>query len=217
MEQDRDAGEESAQSGYDPVAAEYAQEYLHEFDHKPFDRALLERFAARLAGRGQVCDLGCGPGQVAAYLTDRGAHALGIDLSPAMVEQARRANPGIEFRQGDMRALRLEDASLAGIAAFYSLVHIPQAELTGVFRELHRVLQPGGLLLVSFHIGEETIHLDEWWGKPVSLDFHFFRTERVAVCLEAAGFRIDEVLERPPYPDVEHQSRRAYILASKPL
>src|SRR5689334_18005795 len=90
--------------GYDKVAAQYAQHYISELDHKPLDRQLLDRLTAMTAGKGRVCDLGCGPGHVARYLRDRGADAFGIDLSPAMVEQAAQANPGIEFRQGNMRA-----------------------------------------------------------------------------------------------------------------
>src|SRR5947207_6865007 len=111
----------NTQASYDQVAEEYTQQYLNEFDHKPLDRELLNRFASRVAGRGRACDLGCGPGQVARYLHTQGVDVFGIDLSPAMVEQARLANLEIEFRQGDMRSLDLPDGSLAGIAAFYSI------------------------------------------------------------------------------------------------
>jgi hypothetical protein len=80
---------------------------------------------------------------------------------------------------------------------------------------MKRVLRPGGLLLLAFHVGDETVHLDEWWGQAVSVDFHFFRPQEMADSLRAAGFEVEEVVEREPYPDVEHQSRRAYIFARK--
>ena len=83
-------------------------------------------------------------------------------------------------------------------------------------REMHRVLQPGGLLLVAFHMGEEGIHLDALWDEPVSIDVFFFQRETMEKELTTAGFVIEDSIERPPYPDVEYQSHRAYIFARKP-
>ena len=81
-----------------------------------------------------------------------------------------------------------------------------------------RVLVPGGLLLLSFHIGEDTSHVEDLWGYGVALEINFFRTKTVADYLRLAGFEIDEVVEREPYaPVVEYQSRRAYIFARKPM
>jgi SAM-dependent methyltransferase len=82
--------------------------------------------------------------------------------------------------------------------------------------ELFRVLRPGGILLLSFHIGDDTIHLDEWWDQKVCIDFFFFRSDEMAGYLRAAGFEIDEIVEREPYAEVEHPSRRAYIFARRP-
>jgi trans-aconitate methyltransferase len=164
----------NTQASYDAVADEYTRRIANELEHKPFDRDLLDRFARELAGRGPVCDLGCGPGHVTRYLHERGVDVFGLDLSPAMVAEAQRLNPAIPFQQGDMHALDAPDAAWAGIAALYSLIHIPRAEQVGVLRELRRVLMPGGPLLLSFHIGSEVRHLDDWWGRPVSVDFIFF-------------------------------------------
>jgi SAM-dependent methyltransferase len=210
----RKAGD--VRESYDRVAPEYARRIFDELGHKPLDRQLLDRFAASVRGPWPVCDLGCGPGHVARYLHERGVQVVGVDLSPVMVEQARRLNPGIEFRQGDMRALDIGDASLGGIAAFYSIIHVPRPEVAVALGEMRRVLRPGGPLLLAFHVGDETLHLDEWWGERVSVDFHFFRPEALASLLRAAGFEVGEVIEREPYPGVEHQSRRAYIFASRP-
>src|SRR5205085_7815032 len=108
--------------------------------YKPLDRLLLDRFAADVKGRGEICDLGCGPGHVTRYLHDAGAAVFGLDLSTAMLDQARRLNPGIAFREGDMMALDLPGQALGGIAAFYSIVNIPEQHLHVVFREILRVL-----------------------------------------------------------------------------
>ena len=137
-------------------------------------------------------------------------------MSPVMVQHARTLNPGIEFKQGDMRSLDIEDGAWGGIAAFYSIIHIPRPEVVAVLGEMKRALRPGGLLLLAFHIGDDVLHLDEWWGQQVSVDFVFFRPEEMMGFLSTAGFRVGEIVEREPYPGVEHPSRRAYIFAEKP-
>jgi SAM-dependent methyltransferase len=206
----------NVQDSYDRVAPEYARRIFGELEHKPLDRRLLDRFATRVQGLGPVCDLGCGPGHVARYLNERGIRVIGVDLSAVMVALARELNPSIEFRQGSMLSLDIEDGAMDGIVAFYSIIHVPRAEIAVALAEMNRVLRPGGLLLLAFHVGDETVHLDEWWGQRVSVDFLFFRPKEISDYLEAAGFEIEEIVEREPYPDVEHQSRRAYIFARKP-
>jgi SAM-dependent methyltransferase len=208
---------EDLQSSYDRVAADYAEHFRDEMDQKPFDRKMLDWLAERAAALGVICDMGCGPGQIARYLYDRGVKACGVDLSPAMVERALELNPDIPFQQGDMLALtRVADNSYGGVAAFYSIIHVPRPAVIQALQELKRALCPGGVLLLTFHLGREIIHRDEWWGKEVSLDFIFFETEEMKGYLRAAGFELQEVIERDPYPDVEYPSRRAYLFARKP-
>jgi len=202
---------------YDAVAGAYAHHVARELEGKPFDRALLDRFAARVAGVGPVGDVGCGPGHVAAYLHARGVDVRGVDLSAGMVEEARRLHPAVPFVQGDMRALPVPDGGWAGLVAFYSLIHLPPAEIPVALAEFARVLAPGAPALFSFHVGDETLHLDAWWDTPVSLDFHFFQPDSVRGWLTDAGFVVEAVEERAPYaPEVEHQSRRCYITARAP-
>lgn len=206
----------SIRESYDRLAEEYARRISDELQHKPLDRALLDRFAKQTRGQGDVCDMGCGPGHVARYLRHAGASVFGLDLSPAMLEQARKLNPDIPFREGNMMSLDIKDGTLAGIAGFYAIVNIPRQSLPLIFREMERVLRPGGLLLLAFHAGDEVLHEDELWGQKISMDFVFFQPSEIKVDLEAAGFAIEEIVEREPYPDVEYQSRRAYIFARKP-
>lgn len=203
------------QDSYDRVAEPYADRIFDELSGKPLDRQLLNRLAESVRSIGLICDLGCGPGQVARYLHERGAEVCGVDLSAGMVEQARRLNPGIPFTQGDMLALDVADETWGGIAAFYSLIHVPRSELGQAASEIYRVLRPDGLALLAFHVGEETTHLEDWFGEPVSVDFFFFRSQEIKERLLTAGFVIEDVVEREPYPDVEHPSRRAYLYARK--
>ena len=114
-----------------------------------------------------------------------------------------------------MLSLPDADDSWGGIAAFYCIIHIPRAKIVRALREMKRVLKPGGLLLVTFHIGEEVKHRDEWWGKPVNLDFAFYRPDEMEAWLKQAGFGLQETLVREPNPAVEVATQRAYIFANK--
>src|SRR4030095_7474088 len=204
------------QTSYDRVADEYVRRISDELKNKPLDRQLLDRFAENVRNLGAACDIGCGPGHVARYLHERGVKICGVDISTEMVERACRLTPGVEFRQGDMMALDVPDEAWAGIVAFYSVIHIPRMDVVHALRELRRVLRSGGLLLLSFHIGDNTIHLDEWWEHQVCIDFFFFQSAEMESYLTSARFEIEEIIEREPYPDVEHQSRQRYIFARRP-
>ncbi len=164
---------------------------------------------------GPVADVGCGPGQVARYLHDRGLPAYGVDLSPGMVAQARRLHPGMTFREGSLLGLDAADGECSGITAFYSIIHLPPESHSQAFGEFHRVLRPGGRLLLAFHVGAETLHLDDWWEHPVELDFHLLDPARVAAELDGADFTVEARVERRPYEPVEHPTRRCYLLARK--
>lgn len=206
----------SVRESYDRVADEYAHRLFNELQHKPFDRDLLDRFAAKVAGRGEVCDIGCGPGHVSRYLSNAGVNVFGLDLSPRMLERARQLNPDIFFEEGSMMALDYPEGRLAGIVAFYAICNIPKEYLPTVFREMKRVLRSGGLLLVGFHCGDKVLHVNELWGKSISMDFFLFQPAIIRRYLEEAGFIIEDIVEREPYaPEVEYQSRRGYILARK--
>ncbi len=207
---------EDIRASYDRVAGEYALRIAGELAHKPLDRTLLDQFADRIRGAGPVADLGCGPGHVARYLAEREVESFGLDLSPAMVTQARALHPGVPFRVGDLTALDVPDGAWAGAVAYYSLIHLPRGAVVTALREVARTLRPGGLLLVAFHIGDEIRHLDEWWNHPVCLDFVFFGVDEMAGYLREAGFVVEAVTEREPYPEVEAQTRRAYLVAVKP-
>jgi 2-polyprenyl-3-methyl-5-hydroxy-6-metoxy-1,4-benzoquinol methylase len=95
---------EELQSSYNRVAENYAEHFRDDLDKKPFDRKMLDWLAEKVGGLGVICDMGCGPGQIACYLHSQGAKVCGVDLSPAMVQQAQRLNPEILFQWGDMLA-----------------------------------------------------------------------------------------------------------------
>jgi ubiquinone/menaquinone biosynthesis C-methylase UbiE len=190
--------QETVRRGYDEIADEYVAHIADELKDKPFDRELLDRFAARLQGAGPVCDLGCGPGHVARYLQDRGTDVFGVDLSPGKIAAASRLHPRIRFQQGNMLALEIANASLAAVLSFYAIVNLPRADVNIALGEMSRVLQRDGLLQLAFHAGDEMLHRDESWRKPVDLDFLFFRTSDIEAALVAAGFEIEDLPNETP-------------------
>ena len=205
---------------YDVVATAYAERFLHELDHKPFDRALLQRFAVAI-GPGSsaahpACDLGCGPGHIGAFLATAGVEVMGIDLSAGMVAVARRSFPDVTFAQGDMTSLTVPDRAFSAVVCFYALIHIPRARVPDVLRDMRRVLVPGGALLVAVHGGEGSLHADQMAGLPADLDATLFSLGELSAMLETAGFSIVEAHERAPYHE-EHPTQRLYIWATRPV
>jgi SAM-dependent methyltransferase len=206
---------EAVPGTYDPVASAYTEKYLHELAEKPFDRERLDAFARRVRAGGRVLDLGCGPGQIGRYLFERGLAVTGLDVSEGMLAEARRQHPFMTFIQGDLLNLALEPQAWAGAVAAYSLIHVPQAQLPRVLASLGRALEPGAPVLASFHLGQGAIHADTLLGVSVDLDFFLYTAQEVNAAFEQAGYEIDEARERDPYPDVEYQGRRVYVLARR--
>lgn len=199
---------------YDAVAQDYAAAFSDELAGKPFDRDLLDRLAEHVAGRGWVCDLGCGPAQIGAYLAERGCDVIGVDVSLAMLRAARERHPGLRVQAGDMRALPLAAGCCVAVACFYSLIHVPRDEVPATLIEIARVLRPGGTLLLAVHGGAGQVHVDDWFGHPVSVDATLFGADELLGLLHTSGFPACRAAERPPYP-TEHQTPRLYLHATR--
>jgi SAM-dependent methyltransferase len=196
-----DAWLSETRSSYDTDAPGDADKVRGLLDENPYLRASLALFAelVQRAGAGPVADIGCGPGYVTRHLHDAGVDAFGIDLSVEMIAIARRDHPDLRFEVGNMTDLDLADDSVAGIVAFWSVIHVPDHAVPGVFAEFRRVLRPHGPLLVGFHVGNETRHTSEGYtGRPINVDSHHRPPGRVAAWLRDAGFTIEaELVLRP--------------------
>jgi SAM-dependent methyltransferase len=202
---------------YDVAAEHYAATFAGELDGKPFDRGLLDRYAAELAGRGEVWDVGCGAaGHVTRYLADRGVAASGTDISAESVAVARRCQPGLPFRVADMCDLPTGEASLAGIVAFYSIIHLPRQRIPVALAEFCRALAPGGGLLAAMHGGIGETGSDAAFGLPVQVRATLVSLDEIVAMAESAGLAIRERHERAPYPG-EYPSPRLYVWAEVPL
>ncbi|MET7835731.1 class I SAM-dependent methyltransferase [Micromonospora sediminicola] len=197
---------DDTRTSYDTVAASYADLLRDALAGEPFQRGILGLFAelVRAQGSGPVVDMGCGPGRITAHLRGLGLDAFGVDLSPAMIGVARRDHPGLRFEVGSMTRLDLADASLTGLLAWFSLIHVPDEDVPGVLAGFHRALRPGGVVLLGFFAGEGSrLKTQGYGGHPMRVHVHRRPPQRVAGWLDAAGFTVDAEMTHRPAPDVE--------------
>ncbi|MFG3011519.1 class I SAM-dependent methyltransferase [Streptomyces cinerochromogenes] len=200
---------------YDTIAEDYAAHFRNPLADRPLERALLAAYAEQVGAGGQVADLGCGPGEVTAYLAGLGLSVFGLDLSESMVAVARRDFPALRFEQGSMRELPLADGSLAGVVSWYSSIHTPVDELPDLFAEFHRVLAPGRRLLLAFQVGDAPLRLERPFGLPVTLDFLRRRPEQMAELLSGAGFALRSSTVREREETLGESAPQAFLLAQK--
>ncbi|XVS67305.1 class I SAM-dependent methyltransferase [Actinosynnema sp. CA-299493] len=178
---------------YDTVADSYLDFAREALAKAPLLRGVLAVFAeaVREVG-GPVADIGCGPGLITSHLHGLGLDAFGVDLSPRMVELAGQRYPDLRFHVGSMTDLDLADASVGGVLAFYSIIHVPDAEVPTALAHFHRVLRPGGVAMLGFHVGDRVrLKTEGYGGHPMSLHVHRRPVERVAGWLRDAGFAIE--------------------------
>jgi uncharacterized protein YceH (UPF0502 family) len=211
-----DKRDAQVRSSYDAVAAVYADHLVDELEGLPFETWLLDRVVAHAAGQ-PVVEVGSGPGHVTAYLGDGGADATGIDLSPAMVSEARRRFPGRSFEVGDLRRLSRPATSFgwAAVLGWYSLIHLAASELPDAVEAIVRPLAPTGWLVLALHAGAEVRHLDEWFGHEVDLDFVLHEPAFVVGVVEAAGLVDIEWYLRGPLAARGETTQRLYVVGRK--
>jgi SAM-dependent methyltransferase len=146
---------------------------------------------------------------------------VGIDLSPAMIDIARRRYPQLGFQAASMLELPVADGAWGGAVAMYSIIHFSADERRAACRELGRVVRTGGTVMIAFHVGDaahepgDAIDEDQFLGRRIRLRMHFLHPDDVAADLRVSGFAEHARLLREPDPDVEYPSRRCYLIARR--
>ncbi|MEQ4304985.1 class I SAM-dependent methyltransferase [Plantactinospora sp. B6F1] len=208
----------TTRESYDALTVAHLDVVASDLANLPVDRAMLALFAewVRATGNSTVADIGCGPGRLTNALRELDLKAFGVDLSPEMIALARQAYPGLRFEVGSMLALDIPDASLGGLLANYSIIHVPWEYRPQVFAEFHRTLAPGGQLMLAFQIGDDLKHYDGVDDLTISLDFYRQQPEEVADLLDKAGFDVRVKAVRAAEGERERTSQ-GYLLARRRL
>jgi SAM-dependent methyltransferase len=203
---------------YDAVAVIYAEQFGDSLRDRPLDRAILTAFAeiVRAGGNDQVADLGCGPGHVTAHLDYLGLTAFGVDASPAMIELARQAHPKLRFDVGSMAALTIADGVLGGVLARWSIIHTPPQEVPVILAEFHRVLAPGGHLLIGFSASDDPAHPTQVFDHAVAPAYRWW-PDHLAALLRRNGLSEVARMVRQPEPTDRRQFQEVHLLARKAL
>lgn len=166
------------------------------------DLALIARHLSIRPGA--VLDVGCGPGHLTAHLRSLEVDATGLDLVPEFIHHARVTHPGGRYALGSMQQLPVPGRSLAGILAWYSLIHLPPDDLDGVLAELRRAMAPAGTLVVGFFDGDEVEAFDH---KVVTA--YYWPVDAIAQRLQRAGFTEIDRERRPGVAEPGHRPHAA--------
>ncbi|MGI5526529.1 class I SAM-dependent methyltransferase [Streptomyces syringium] len=206
----------ATREAYDAAASVYAQMFRDTLRDSPLDRAVLGAFAevVRANGNDQVADLGCGPGHITAHLEGLGLSACGVDASPAMITSARQAYPGLRFDVGSMASLDIADGELGGVLSRWSIIHTPPRELPPVLAEFHRVLAPGGHLLVGFSATDDPSHPTQVFDHTVAPAYRW-SPGHLAAMLRECGLAEVARMTREPQPTDRRQFQEVHLLARK--
>ncbi len=177
-----------------------------EYDrHAQLQQAVGEALLATIPQRNYplALDLGCGTGFFLPKLRPLCQQLLALDLAPGMLAAARRRLPDPWLLCGDAEQLPLADASVDLI--FSSLALQWCARPAQAFRELHRVLKPGGLLVFSTLTAGTLTELRQAWQQVDALDHvnRFIELAELRLRVEQAGFTVQQwhsVAHRLYYP-----------------
>jgi SAM-dependent methyltransferase len=199
----RPADLDVVRDSYDRVADNYvdmvATTGLGDVRTHPWLRAAMDVFADAVGGLGPVLDVGCGPGTVTAYLAERGLDVSGVDLSPRMIEHARRLYPQCSFSVASATELDLPESSLGGVLGWWSLFNLPRDVLPQVLSSFARALVPGGQLIIATHVGDADLARTEaYGGVAVSWTTYQWQPEQLIALVERAGLRLVADLRLPP-------------------
>lgn len=206
--------ERDVQAAYDQVADTYADHFRSTEPELPVDLAMIEHFVSRLPAPRRVLDAGCGAGRMMPLLRKAGCRVEGVDLSPGMVRRAQRDHGEFRSRVGSLTALPFADSTFDGVFCWYSTIHNPDGDLPRILREAHRVLRPGGGLLVAFQCGSGTNDVSESYrrhGHDIDLHRYNRTTAQVRGWLALTGFSETACLVR--CADGRERNSQAFMTA----
>jgi len=201
------------EDGYDAIA----QRYFEWSDARPsaIRLAWLARALERIPAGADVLDLGCGAGVPMTRALAAGRHVTGVDISARQIELARANVPEATFIRSDMTALDLPHESLDAVTAFYSLTHVPRADLAALLVAIRGWLRPGGVLIATMGAQDSPDEVeDDWLGAPMF--FSHYGAKRNRALVREAGFELEEAVVEEE-PEDRHAALFLWVVARRPI
>lgn len=186
------AEKDVVRGSYDELASVYAAQR----GEGGLGMAVLEEFLESLDGPGSVLDAGCGQGApVLRRLTasvSRSRSAVGLDFSREQLRLAATNAPAANLVAGDLTDLPFADGAFDGVAAYWSVIHVPLDEHQAVIDEFARVLRPGGRVLVCEGTNEWVGENPDWLDSGVEMQWEIAGADATRDQLRNAGFRVED-------------------------
>lgn len=207
-----DAG--AVRHAYETIADGYAGTFGHDLEHSQLDRSVLDDALDLLPPSAVVLDLGCGPAQVASYVRAHGRRAVGVDLSPEMLDVARRHHPDMPLLNGDVLRLPVRDGAVEAAVAWFSLHNLPRSLLGHALAEIRRVLRKDGVFVMVTHAGEDEESVEhDWHGRTEQVLITYYDSDELQSTLGAYQLRTIDVRSRAPL-EHEHAVTKLFVTAT---
>lgn len=200
------------EEGYDRIAQRHA-EWAAGVRTEERGR-YLATFCGLVPKGDRVLELGCGAGsRVTRELASR-FRLIAVDISARTVEGARQAIPGAEFLHRDMTEVDFPPATFAGVAAFYSIIHVPREEHGPLLTRLGYWLRPGGVFVGALGVSDVPgTYEEDWLG--ARMFWSSFDAETSRGLVEKAGLQIEHAVVETAEEDGEPASF-LWVVARKP-
>ena len=199
--------------GYDRIGGRYAElaSGAGTRERAKYTEILLDMLPAG----SDVLDLGCGAAIPTTRRLGERFRVTGVDISGRQIARARRNVPTAKFIHADMTALDFPPASFDGVAAFYSIVHVPRGEQLGLLQDIAIWMRPGATLVATMGASSTDVGFEEiWLGAPMYWSHYDSKTNRRLV--EDAGLRIVSAKEETSRLHGDSETF-LWVVAQKPL
>ena len=197
---------ETVRSGYNAIA----NKYLEKRTKIPKNVQLLDAFINKLSMGAKVLDAGCGAGIPVAQILSQIFTVIGVDISEAQVELAKKNIPNATFICQDMTQLDFPENHFDGICSYYAIIHIPREEHRGLLENFYHMLKPGGITLLC--LGADDLQNDTHSFHGHQMYWSHFDANTNQSMLEDIGYSI---LLSKIIPDETYNGKHLFVLAQK--
>lgn len=187
---------------WDKLAFLYEEKFMQlDIYHKTYDR-----FANLLPHSARILELGCGPGMIGSYLLEQHPtfQFLGTDVSPSMIELARKNVPLAQFQTLDCRDIRSLQSKSNGIIAGFVIPYLTMNDCRRLILDCSKMMEEQGVLYLSYVASEENESEIKTNSQGDRMNFQYYSDENMRQMLEVAHLNVLEIFKIPYFNQQEH-------------